>query len=1432
VARPAGAGAAPAGGGRPVPEILRDLGSQAYAVRERAQAELATVPLEQLNALRNAERGTRDEEVKARLHTRIVELEREGAREVLARFAEAQNKLTAMSYRESSTEECVQGGKKTTIHYRTEVRYDADLADRRQWKWGDLQEPPKGAIPGDAPMPWPTFGEERAEYRHQFWVGTEMLDFYRWDDPLSPYPRRLQINGPEGRKVAAPPRQGRAMAVHAAPLFGYIGGLGIRCDVALKESADLRLRPATELVGGAPCQVIEARQPDSYGLPRRYTLWFDPAHGYSLVRIDEWSGPNKSGATAEYHLLRAEYVRNGDLWLPAKADSTYTQVLPDGVTYRGKVHAEVTDVRVGAESGGWQKTVLADIPEGVTVTPMGMKVRNRGTWQGGKAVDENGEVFFDAAVGGTGPAPSAEATKPAAAAVRPAGVGAAPVWGSRPLPEILRDLGSQAYAVRERAQAELATAPLGQLNALRNAEKGTRDAEVKARLGKRIVELERDGAREVLARFAETQNKLTAMSYRAFSTTEWVMGGPKKMLYYRTEVRYDADLADRRQWHWGDLQAPPTGPIQGEIPEPWPTFGEERAEYRHHYWVGTEMLQFYRFDDPMWWRDYGGQGDPRQGFVRIQGTGDAWPPRQCQAMAVHAGPLFGYNLGGLTNRCDIALRDAAELKLRQATEMVGGVPCQVVEARQPDKYGVEWRYTLWFDPAHDYNLARMDSRAGPAKDGSSGEYHLVRVEFARHGDLWLPAKADMTYTDVRPGRATSRDKVHLEITDVRVGAESGGWQKTALADIPDGVPVTPDYKMKVRTPGTWQGGKVVDENGNVFFDAAVGSVEPKPDAGATKPAMKPAAKPERVLEFGAGRSLGQLLMEDETNQRRMEMGRETFLGQATGTVKVPAGKRLRLSVWANGSPDLSPLAKLDPDALHCLTLAGFTLSDQAMAAVAPLMGLRELDLHRSKVSASGFLYVARLKNLEYLTLPPNLGDQDLGVIAVLPKLKGLYIFNQDENRISNEGLKLVRPSLEELMIGGGTMNDAGLARLKEFSRLTHLSLWGDRFTGRGLARLSAHPTLRVCDFSGLGNMTDDAMASLAAMPALEKLSLTNNAKLTDRGLASLSGARALRKLNLSGTKLSAAGVARVTEIRTLEDLELPKSSLTDEGLATVGNMTQLKRLRMVNGAQYTAQGLSHIAKLGQLEDLGVSGQAVTDESVDVIARCGGLKKLWISDAPLSNAGVAKLAALKSLEDLGLADTQVTIGGFNALGALPGLKKLFLYNVPEGGPALDLGGCTALEYLTLYTAKNGAVRDQDMACLEKLTHLRSLQLSAAVSDAGLKHVSGLTDLGNLIVANSDQNAQAGAKVTDAGLAHLSGLNRLISLTVAGDFNGSGLKHLQGLQTLNVVEVYSTREMDAKAVADLRRALPGAMHYEVGKRVVLPAKPVAATRRGGV
>jgi len=110
-----------------------------------------------------------------------------------------------------------------------------------------------------------------------------------------------------------------------------------------------------------------------------------------------------------------------------------------------------------------------------------------------------------------------------------------------------------------------------------------------------------------------------------------------------------------------------------------------------------------------------------------------------------------------------------------------------------------------------------------------------------------------------------------------------------------------------------------------------------------------------------------------------------------------------------------------------------------------------------------------------------------------------------------------------------------------------------------------------------------------------------------------------------------------------------------------------------------------------------------------------------------------------------------------------------------------------------------VTDAGLKHLKGVTSLRALQLAnTQVTDAGLKHLKGLTDLYGL-----DLNR---TQVTDAGLKHLKGMTSLRTLQLnQTQVTDAGLKHLKGMTSLRMLQLYSTQVTQA-GVDDLKTALP--------------------------
>jgi hypothetical protein len=144
-------------------------------------------------------------------------------------------------------------------------------------------------------------------------------------------------------------------------------------------------------------------------------------------------------------------------------------------------------------------------------------------------------------------------------------------------------------------------------------------------------------------------------------------------------------------------------------------------------------------------------------------------------------------------------------------------------------------------------------------------------------------------------------------------------------------------------------------------------------------------------------------------------------------------------------------------------------------------------------------------------------------------------------------------------------------------------------------------------------------------------------------------------------------------------------------------------------------------------------------------------------------------------------------------------------------------------ITMIDLHHSNVTDSDLALLEDLTSLRSLNLyGTRITDSGLAHLSNLKGLATLQL-NSTAIADAGlaslqnlkglgelglygTHITDNGLQYLKGMSNLHKLVLGGSaITDLGLKHLQGLRNLREL-VLSKTSVTPEGVAQLQRAVP--------------------------
>ncbi|MBI2825595.1 MAG: hypothetical protein HYX69_13005 [Planctomycetia bacterium] len=301
-----------------------------------------------------------------------------------------------------------------------------------------------------------------------------------------------------------------------------------------------------------------------------------------------------------------------------------------------------------------------------------------------------------------------------------------------------------------------------------------------------------------------------------------------------------------------------------------------------------------------------------------------------------------------------------------------------------------------------------------------------------------------------------------------------------------------------------------------------------------------------------------------------------------------------------------------------------------------------------------------------------------------------------------DGRRTVGVSLQAAWMGGadGLKLLAGLDDLDSLDINSAFGLHPDtgaisgsadhKVTDAWLARLAGLKTLRAfrvinnCDISdeglkilaGLANLeevfvsgdaiTDDGLAHLGRLSRLKKLGL--DAAISDAGLAHLAGAAKLESLNVVSPKLTGAGLATLPA-ESLTELQL-MGPFDDDGLKAAARFKNLKRL-YINNTEVTDAGLAHIEGLDQLESVFLEDTKVTGAGLVHLAGLTKLTSLRLNTRDVHDDDLSHLAGLKKLAFLMLVNARITGRGLSHLAALPDLRALYLTGTGVSDKGIDL-----------------------------------------------------------------------------------------------------------------------------------------------------------------
>jgi serine/threonine protein kinase len=248
--------------------------------------------------------------------------------------------------------------------------------------------------------------------------------------------------------------------------------------------------------------------------------------------------------------------------------------------------------------------------------------------------------------------------------------------------------------------------------------------------------------------------------------------------------------------------------------------------------------------------------------------------------------------------------------------------------------------------------------------------------------------------------------------------------------------------------------------------------------------------------------------------------------------------------------------------------------------------------------------------------------------------------------------------------------------------------------------------------------------------------------------------------------------------------------------------TSFRNLRVREG-KAGASGPDRRAVEWALKHGGNASVALEDGSVVAILKLADLPaqpfkvvKIACGFATNRDADLVVLEGLSSLRCLHLCNSPaVTDAGLRHIKDLAEMREIYL----EGTGVVTvqaLRGLAKLQRLSLIEARS--VNDEALANLKGLKLDWLALRRTAISDAGLRHLAGQSELDTLEIN--------GTAVGDAGLAHLAGLKALKHLHLESTrVTDAGLKHLHGLKNLQWLRVVDTRVTDA-GVKALKQALP--------------------------
>ncbi len=181
---------------------------------------------------------------------------------------------------------------------------------------------------------------------------------------------------------------------------------------------------------------------------------------------------------------------------------------------------------------------------------------------------------------------------------------------------------------------------------------------------------------------------------------------------------------------------------------------------------------------------------------------------------------------------------------------------------------------------------------------------------------------------------------------------------------------------------------------------------------------------------------------------------------------VPSLQTLGLYYVSSDDAQSRLLARLTQ--LTELTVAYSNVSDEGVAALTALQNLESIDLQQAKITKRALESLASIKNLTCVDVSSNsIDDSGVERLSQLPGLKELQLHG---TKVHGEGLRGLT-NLEYLGMGGAPIDDSSMASIGKLHKLKWLQISDAKFTSEGLKKVEGLVDLNISKRRGRRSAT-------------------------------------------------------------------------------------------------------------------------------------------------------------------------------------------------------------------------------------------------------------------------------------------------------------------------------------------------------------------------